>query len=100
VEDVFTQLAPIWTLAAIAAGVVFVAAVLAEGRGAHIIRMILMYDRRRGIDSVLDEALTSGVERGPQDLGVVAHLGRSEQRYTELDARRARKAARSRSDAA
>lgn len=96
----FSQIAPVWTLAAIAAGVVFFAAVLAEGRGAHLLRMVLMYDRRRGLDSVVDEALTSDVERGRQDLALVAHLGRSEQQYVELDARRARKPARSRSDAA
>ena len=49
-----------------------------------------MYDRRRGIDSIKDEAIVSEVDREPNDLGLVAHLGRAEQRYSEIDARRAR----------
>jgi len=97
---VFSALEPVWTLAAIASGVVFLAAVMAEGRGAHLLRMALLYERRHGMTTVVDEALTGEVDRDVNDLRVVAALGAAELRYGELDAKRARTVATSRRNAA
>jgi len=74
----------------IIAVVVFFAAMLAEGRGAHIVRLVLTRSGREAVEVLRDEALTGDVPREPNNLNVIAVLGASERRYAEIDAGRAR----------
>lgn len=90
-EHVLSEMVSVWTAGVVVAAVVYVWAMLAEGRGAHLLRMFLVYDRNRGLESLKDEALTTEVDRDANDLGLVAHLGQAERRYAELDLRRERR---------
>lgn len=90
-----SQMVPFYVIGGLTAVAVFVAALAAEGRGSHILRIFLSKDRREAIDTLREEALSGDVPREPNDLNLVRHLGAAERRYTEMDARRAREEARS-----
>jgi hypothetical protein len=66
----------------------FIAAMAAEGRGSHILRVWLTHSRKDAVTTLRDEALTADIPREPNNLNLVAHLGAAERRYAELDARR------------
>jgi hypothetical protein len=85
-----SQIAPYYTAAAFIAVGMFIAAMLAEGRGAHILRIWLTSSRTEAVQSLREEALSGDVPRDPNSLHLVAHLGAAERRYTEMDARRER----------
>jgi hypothetical protein len=85
-----SQVAPYYVLAGIIAVVLFIAAMAAEGRGAHILRIWLTSSRQEAVQSLREEALTGDVPRDPNTLNLVSHLGAAERRYTEIDARRQR----------
>lgn len=85
-----SQLVPFYIVGGIIAVLVFFAAMLAEGRGAHIIRLLLTRSGREAVEVLREEALTGDVPREPNNLNLVGVLGASERHYGELDARRAR----------
>jgi len=85
-----SQMLPFYVLGGIIALITFVAAVAAEGRAAHILRVWLESGRKQAVQTLREEALAGDVERAPNDLNLVGHLGASERRYREIDARRAR----------
>ena len=88
--EMLSQLQPFYMVSGIIAVVVFFAAMLAEGRGAHIVRLVLTRSGREAVEVLRDEALTGDVPREPNNLNVIAVLGASERRYAEIDAGRAR----------
>jgi len=90
-----SQLAPFYMAAAIIAVALFIAAMAAEGRASHILRVMLTHSRKDAVQALRDEALTGDVRRDPNDLNLVSHLGASERRYAELDARRVKEEERS-----
>lgn len=85
-----SQLIPIYIIGGIIAVAMFVAAMAAEGRGAHILRVWLESGRKDAVQTLRDEALEGDVPRDPNDLSLVRHLGAAERRFAELDARRER----------
>jgi hypothetical protein len=85
-----TQLAPFYVAGAAIAVAMFFAAMAAEGRGAHILRIILTHGRTEAVQTLREEALTGDVARDVNSLNLIAQLGAAERRYTELDARRSR----------
>lgn len=87
-----SQLAPFYMAAGIIAVGLFIAAMAAEGRGSHILRIWLTSSRKDAVQVLREEALTGDVPRDPNNLNLVSHLGASERRYTELDARRDKEA--------
>lgn len=89
-----SQVAPFYMMAGIIAAGLFIAAMAAEGRGAHILRILLTSSRKEAVQTLREEALTGDVPREPNNLNLVTHLGAAERRYTELDARRDREAER------
>ena len=89
-KGMLSQLQPVYMVSGIIAVVMFFAAMLAEGRGAHIVRLVLTRSGREAVEVLRDEALTGDVPREPNDLNVVGVLGASERRYAEIDANRAR----------
>ena len=89
-KGMLSQLQPFYMVAGIIAVVVFFAAMLAEGRGAHIVRLMLTRSRREAVEVLREEALTGDVPREPNNLNLIGALGASERRYAELDAVRAR----------
>jgi len=89
-KGMLSQLQPFYMVAGIIAVVMFFAAMLAEGRGAHIVRLLLTRSGREAVEVLRDEALTGDVPREPNNLNVIAALGASERRYGEIDAVRAR----------
>lgn len=78
----FSQMAGLYATGLVISGVVFVAAVAAEGRAAHLIRLVLLHGRRGA-----REVMYSETPRQANDLLVVSQLGLSEVRYAELNAR-------------
>jgi len=89
-----SQMAPFYLFAVIVAAVMFIAAMAAEGRGSHILRLWLTSSRKEVVHSLREEALTGDVPRDPNSLNLVTHLGAAERRYAEMDARRERDEAR------
>jgi hypothetical protein len=85
-----SQIAPYYMTAGILAVGLFIAAMAAEGRGAHILRIWLTSSRQEAVQSLREEALSGDVPRDTNSLNLVSHLGASERRYTEIDARRQR----------
>jgi hypothetical protein len=93
-----SQMAGLYFVAGIMSLVVMVAAVLAEGRGSHVIRLWLTRGRPNPREMMYAE-----MPREAGGFNVVAQLGASEVRYTELTARleaRAEAGAGERPDAA
>jgi hypothetical protein len=90
-----SQLVPFYVIGGLLAVAVFLAALAAEGRGSHILRIFLSRDRREAIDALREEALSGDVPREPNDLNLVSQLGAAERKYAEIDARRARQEAHS-----
>ena len=86
-----SQMAPFYMVAGIIAVGLFIAAMAAEGRGSHILRIWLTSSRKEAVQTLREEALTGDVPRDPNNLNLVTHLGAAERRYTELDARRQRR---------
>jgi len=85
-----SQMVPVYIVGGIIAVAIFVAAMAAEGRGAHILRLWLESGRKEAVQALREEALDGDVPRQPNDLNLVRHLGAAERRYTEIDARRDR----------
>ena len=83
-----SQMAPFYMVAGIIAVGLFLAAMAAEGRGAHILRVWLTSSRKEAVHVLREEALSGDVPRDPNNLNLVNHLGAAERRYTERDARR------------
>lgn len=71
----FSQMETTLVIALVVAGVVFVAAMAAEGRAQHLLRVILRLEGGRG-----KEYLFADVERHGNDLSLVNDLGRLEAR--------------------
>ena len=90
-----SQMVPFYVLGGIIAVGMFVAAMAAEGRGAHILRVWLTSDSKAAVQTLKEEALVGDVPRDPNDLQLVSHLGFAERRYTEIDARKQREEDRS-----
>jgi hypothetical protein len=89
-----SQMLPVYVVGGIIAVGMFVAAMAAEGRGAHILRLWLEAGRKDAVQALREEALDGDVPREPNNLSLVSHLGAAERRYAELDARRQRDASR------
>jgi len=85
-----SQLVPVYVVGGIIAVAVFLAAMAAEGRGAHILRVWLESGRKDAVNTLREEALEGDVPRDPNNLNLVRHLGAAERRFTEIDARRVR----------
>lgn len=85
-----SQMIPFYVTGGLIAAAMFIAAVAAEGRGAHILRVWLESGRKEAVNTLREEALVGDVEREPNNLNLVTHLGAAERRFTELDARRER----------
>lgn len=85
-----SQMVPVYVIGGIIAVAIFIAAMAAEGRGAHILRLWLESGRKEAVHALREEALEGDVPRAPNDLSLVTHLGAAERRYAELDARRVR----------
>jgi len=104
----FSEMAGTYFVAGIMSGVVMLAAVAAEGRGAHLIRLWLTRGResRRQLTRMRAnprEILYVEMPRTTNEFDVVSQLGASEVRYAELSARleeRADPSASERPDAA
>lgn len=78
----FSQMAGTYVVAGVISGVVMIAAVMAEGRGAHLIRLWLS----RGLSHPRD-VFYAEMERDTDEFTVVSQLGAFEVRYAQLDAR-------------
>ncbi|MGC4174740.1 hypothetical protein [Demequina sp.] len=85
-----SQMVPFYITGGLIAVAMFIAAMAAEGRGAHILRLWLESGRKDTVQALKEEALVGDVPRDPNTLSLVSHLGAAERRYTELDARRVR----------
>ncbi len=85
-----SQMVPFYIVGALIFVGIFLAAMIAEGRGAHILRVWLTSDGKAAVQALKEEALVGDVEREANDLQLVSHLGAAERRYTELDARKQR----------
>jgi len=83
-----SQMTPFYVVAGLIAVGLFIAAMAAEGRGAHILRIWLTSSRHEAVQTLRDEALTGDVPRDPNDLNLVRVLGAAERGYAQLDARR------------
>jgi hypothetical protein len=86
----FSQMAGTYVVGGGIAAFLFVAAVAAEGRGAHLIRLLLTAGRGKRIE-ILREA---EMPREENTLAVVRDLGAAERRYVEIERRRAAEARR------
>jgi len=89
-----SQMVPVYVVGGIIAVAMFIAAMAAEGRGAHILRLWLESGRKEAVQTLREEALEGDVPRSPNNLSLVSHLGAAERRYAELDAKREREAER------
>ena len=79
----FAQMTGVLTIAMVISGVVFLAAVLAEGRGHHMLRFMLGLEGNRG-----KEQLFADVERDDYNLRLVsnmAHLEEFSRDTTEIE---------------
>lgn len=85
-----SQIFPFYVFGGIIAAGLFFAAMAAEGRGSHILRIWLTSGRSKAVQTLREEALVGDVPREPNNLNLVAHLGAAERRYSEIDARRDR----------
>ena len=85
-----SQMIPFYVLGGLIAAAMFVAAMAAEGRGAHILRVWLTSEPKEAVHTLREEALEGDVPRDPNDLNLVGHLGAAERRYNEIDARKQR----------
>ena len=89
-----SQMLPFYIIGGLIALGMFLAAMAAEGRATHILRVWLTAGRREAVQTLREEALVGDVERAPNDLNLVSVLGAAERQYTEIDARRERTEAR------
>ena len=89
-----SQMLPFYILGGLIALGLFLAAMAAEGRATHILRVWLTAGRREAVQTLREEALVGDVEREPNDLNLVSVLGAAERQYSEIDARRERAEAR------
>ena len=90
-----SQMIPFYVVGGLIAAGMFVAAMAAEGRGSHILRVWLTSAPKEAVHTLREEALEGDVPRDPNDLNLVGHLGAAERRYTEIDARKQREEDRS-----
>jgi hypothetical protein len=90
-----SQMVPFYVVGGLIFVGMFVAAMIAEGRGAHILRVWLTSDRKAAVLTRMEEARVGDVERDVNDLQLVSHLGFAERRYSEIDARKQREQERS-----
>ena len=89
-----SQMLPFYIMGGLIAVGMFFAAMAAEGRATHILRVWLTAGRREAVQTLREEALVGDVEREPNDLNLVSVLGAAERQYTEIDARRDREESR------
>ena len=90
-----SQMVPVYVIGGLIAVAMFIAAMAAEGRGSHILRIWLTSNSKEAVHALREEALDGDVARDPNDLNLVSHLGFAERRYTEIDARKQREEDRS-----
>ena len=90
-----SQMLPFYVVGGLIAAGMFIAAMAAEGRGSHILRVWLTSKPKEAVHTLREEALIGDVPRDPNDLNLVGHLGAAERRYTEIDARKQREEDRS-----
>ena len=90
-----SQMVPVYVIGGLIAVVMFIAAMAADGRGSHILRVWLTSNGKEAVHALRDEALEGDVPRDPNDLNLVTHLGFAERRYAEIDARKQREEDRS-----
>lgn len=70
----FSQMSGVLTVAMVISGVVFMAAVLAEGRGHHMLRIMLGLEGNRG-----KQQLFADVEREENNLRLISTMARLEE---------------------
>ena len=90
-----SQMLPFYIIGGLIALGLFLAAMAAEGRATHILRIWLTAGRREAVQTLREEALVGDVPRDPNDLNLVSVLGAAERQYSEIDLRREREESRS-----
>ena len=89
-----SQMLPFYIIGGLIALGMFLAAMAAEGRATHILRVWLTAGRREAVQTLREEALVGDVPRDPNDLNLVSVLGAAERQYSEIDLRREREESR------
>ena len=89
-----SQMLPFYVIGGLIALGMFLAAMAAEGRATHILRVWLTAGRREAVQTLREEALVGDVPRDPNDLNLVSVLGAAERQYSEIDLRREREESR------
>jgi hypothetical protein len=70
----FSQMTGTLSVAFVLSGIIFLAAIAAEGRGQHLLRVLLGLEGTRG-----KEQIFADVERDGNDLGLVSDMARLEE---------------------